>query len=69
VYLLRDASAVKDLPAGSVVLFRYGYKIVGEAVVWKEKETLAQKVKNKTLTGVHPPLCTRGSRQQDSTTP
>src|SRR5262245_6162740 len=51
VYHLRHADAVKDLPAGSVVLFRYGHRIVGEAVVCKGKETLAEKVKDRTLTG------------------
>lgn len=34
-YLLRSASAVADLPTGSIVLFRYGHVIVGEAVVIK----------------------------------
>lgn len=51
VYHLRDANAVKDLPPGSVVLFRYGHKIVGEAVVWKGKEIFSEKLKDRTLTG------------------
>jgi hypothetical protein len=51
VYHLRHADAVKDVPPGSVVLFRYGNRIVGEAVVWKGKETFAEKVKDRTLTG------------------
>ena len=32
-YHMRSASSVKDLPRGSIVLFRYGHAIVGEAVV------------------------------------
>jgi hypothetical protein len=51
VYLLRDESQVKDLSAGSIVLFRYGQNLVGEAVVWKEKQIFPQKVKDRTLTG------------------
>jgi hypothetical protein len=51
VYYLRDADAVKDLPPGSVVLFRYGHKIVGEAVASKGKELFPEKVKDRTLTG------------------
>jgi hypothetical protein len=51
VYHLRHADSVKDIPPGSVVLFRYGNRIVGEAVVWKGKETFADKVKDRTLTG------------------
>jgi hypothetical protein len=51
MYYLRDADAVKDLPPGSVVLFRYGHRIVGEAVVGKGKELLEEKVKGHTLTG------------------
>jgi hypothetical protein len=51
VYHLRHADAVKDLPAGSVVLFRYRNNIVGEAVVWKGKETFLEKAKDRTLTG------------------
>src|SRR6266487_6319741 len=38
VYYLLNRDAVRDLPPGSIVLFRYGQKIVGEAVVRKEKE-------------------------------
>ena len=41
VYHLRTSSRVKDLPPGSIVLFRYGKGIVGEGVVWKEKKVLA----------------------------
>jgi hypothetical protein len=51
VYHLRDADAVKDLPPGSVVLFRYGHRIVGEAVVWKGKELFPEKIKDRMLTG------------------
>jgi hypothetical protein len=51
VYHLRNANAVKDPPIGTVVLFRYSQKIVGEAVVWKAKETFSEKVKDRTLTG------------------
>src|ERR1700681_1483322 len=32
-YLIRSAKSVADLPPGSIVLFRYGHVIVGEAVV------------------------------------
>jgi hypothetical protein len=39
VYHLTSADAVADLPPGSIVLFRYGHEIVGEAVVCKGKET------------------------------
>lgn len=51
VYYLRNANAVKDPPVGTVVLFRYGQKIIGEALVWKAKETFSGKVKDRTLTG------------------
>jgi hypothetical protein len=51
VYRLRNADSVKDVPPGSVVLFRYANRIVGEAVVWKGKETFPTKVKDRTLTG------------------
>jgi hypothetical protein len=51
VYHLRNADAVRDLAVGSVVLFRYGHRIVGEAIVWKPKENLPEKVKDRTLTG------------------
>jgi hypothetical protein len=51
VYLLRNANAVKDLPAGSVVLFRYGQNIVGEAIVSKGKEVFPEKLTDRTLTG------------------
>jgi hypothetical protein len=51
VYLLRKADAIKDLPPGSVVLFRYGNRLVGEAVACKGKETFPTKVKDRTLTG------------------
>ncbi len=50
-YYLRHSDSVKDLPPGSVVLFRYGHEIVGEAVVWKGKEVFPDKVKDRTLTG------------------
>src|SRR5262249_37777561 len=52
VYHLRNANAVKDLPRGSVVLFRYGDGIVGEAVVCKGKVTFSEKKTDRTLTGV-----------------
>ena len=51
VYRLRNADSVKDVSPGSVVLFRYGNRIVGEAIVWKGKETFPEKVKDQTLTG------------------
>src|SRR5205807_1304193 len=51
VYNLRSADSIKDLPSGSVVLFRYGHNIVGEAVVWKEKEVYSEKLKERTLSG------------------
>jgi hypothetical protein len=51
VYHLRDADAVSNLPPGSVVLFRYGHRIVGEAVVWKGKEIYSEKLKDRTLAG------------------
>ncbi len=51
VYHLRGAHPVKELPAGSVVLFRYGNRIVGEAVVVKEWETLLKPLEERTLTG------------------
>jgi len=40
VYHLRTVNRVKELPPGSIVLFRYGKVIVGEAVVWKGKKAL-----------------------------
>jgi hypothetical protein len=51
VYHLRDADAVKDLPPGSVVLFRYAHRIVGEAVVCKGKELFPEKIKDRMLNG------------------
>jgi hypothetical protein len=51
VYLLRNADAVREVPPGSVVLFRYGSRIVGEAVVSKGKEVFAEKIKDRMLTG------------------
>jgi hypothetical protein len=33
IYNLRNRNAVADLPGGSIVLFRYGDQIIGEAVV------------------------------------
>ncbi len=36
-YLLQSKNAVADLPAGSIVLFRYGNEIVGEGVVREYK--------------------------------
>jgi hypothetical protein len=52
VYLLRNANAVKDPPVGSVVLFRYAHRIVGEAVIWRPKETFAEAMKGRTVAGV-----------------
>ena len=51
LYHLRSANAVKDLPRGSIVLFRYGPKIVGEAVVQVGKEVYSEKLKDRTLSG------------------
>ena len=51
VYHLRDADAVSDLPPGSVVLFRYAHRIVGDAVVWKGKEIYAERLRDRTLAG------------------
>jgi hypothetical protein len=51
VYHLRHADAVKDVPPGSVVLFRYSSRIVGETVVCKGKEIFPEKKKDRTLTG------------------
>jgi hypothetical protein len=51
VYYFRDASAIRDLPRGSVVLFRWQRIIVGEAVVWKEKEVFRDQLREKTLQG------------------
>jgi len=51
VYHLRSAKQVKDLPPGSLVLFRYGQKLVGEAVVKKGKEIFSEKLKERTLSG------------------
>jgi hypothetical protein len=45
-YLIRSAKAVPDLPTGSVVLFRCGHVIVGEAVVFTYVHDSA---KNRTL--------------------
>jgi hypothetical protein len=47
-YLIRSANAVADLPTGSVVLFRYGHVIVGEAVVCRYVRDSA---KDRTLLG------------------
>jgi hypothetical protein len=49
VYHLRTAAAVDELPAGSVVLFRHGHEVIGEAVVLKGKEVFAEPVKGRTL--------------------
>jgi hypothetical protein len=51
VYYLRNADSIRDLPPGSVVLFRYNDCIVGEAVVREGKKVFPQKVKDRTLTG------------------
>lgn len=50
-YHLRSADAVKDPPPGSIVLFRYRHKIVGEAIVWKGKEVFTEPLKDRTLSG------------------
>jgi hypothetical protein len=50
VYHLRSVDAVANLSPGSIVLFRYSQIIVGEAVVWKEKETTPA-TKERTLMG------------------
>lgn len=49
MYHLKSAGAVADLPRGSLVLFRYGNVIVGEAIVWKEKEL--ENMKDRTVSG------------------
>ncbi len=51
VYHLRRADRVKNLPPGSLVLFRYGQKLVGEAVVRKGKEVFSEKLKIRALSG------------------
>ena len=48
VYHMRSSKSVKDLEAGSIVLFRYGDKIVGEGVVSTYVRGLAP---DKTLSG------------------
>jgi hypothetical protein len=49
VYHLTSADAVASLPPGSIVLFRYGHEIIGEAVVRKGKEV--QRAGGRTLLG------------------
>ena len=44
VYHLTSADAVANLPPGSIVLFRYGHEIIGEAVVRKGKKLEARQV-------------------------
>ena len=51
VYYLKSAKAVRDLPVGSVVLFRHGESIVGEGVISEGKALFRQKVKGKTFLG------------------
>jgi hypothetical protein len=51
LYLLGSASAVADLCPGTIVLFRYAHKIVGEAVVAKGKEVYPDEQKPKMLSG------------------
>lgn len=46
LYHLRSADAVADLPRGSVVLFRYGQRIVGEGVIWKEKIKKKERIRS-----------------------
>jgi hypothetical protein len=52
-YLLRSRNAVADLLPGSVILFRYGEVIVGEAVVRQYDRELPQveRITERTLTG------------------
>jgi hypothetical protein len=47
-YLIRSASSLADLPLGSVVLFRYGRVVVGEAVV---SQYVRDATKNRTVLG------------------
>jgi hypothetical protein len=47
-YLLRSRNSVADLPAGSIVLFRYGDELVGEAVV---REYVRESQTARTFTG------------------
>jgi hypothetical protein len=47
-YLIRSASSIAELPLGSIVLFRYGHVIVGEAVV---SQYVKDAKKNRTLLG------------------
>jgi hypothetical protein len=42
---------VKELPPGSVVLFRYGQAIMGDAVVCKGKEVFKEPVTARTTSG------------------
>jgi hypothetical protein len=51
LYHLRAKDAVAELPPGSIVLFRYGKEIVGEAVVRKGKELIQLKAKDATQSG------------------
>jgi hypothetical protein len=51
-YLLVRTDAVQELPCGSIVLFRYGNKIIGEGVVSKKKEPLPVPVTEITETGM-----------------
>lgn len=47
-YLVRSSSSIADLPPGSVVLFRYGRVIAGEAVVC---QYVKDATKNRTVLG------------------
>jgi hypothetical protein len=51
VYLLTNPNAIAGTGPGSVVLFRHGQIIVGDAVVGKSKENLAEPLTDTTLTG------------------
>lgn len=51
LYHLGDKDVVSELPPGSIVLFRYGHEIVGEAVVRKGKELLEPRVRDTTRSG------------------
>ncbi len=51
LYYLVDPNAVKDMSCGSIALFRYADRIVGEAIVSDEEESLSEPVTKLTLSG------------------
>jgi hypothetical protein len=51
VYHLKSADSVKDLPPGSIILFRCHNMIVGEAVISKDKEVFPEPINERTLLG------------------